>query len=140
MARRQIDHGPVAAFAVPAVAAVIPNIGLTVGAARGPAMVRAVVNVTNPAANAPGVTCRILKNAALLGAAAKTIVMIALSTVQIVVEEIDAAPAVGDIYTVELSTTSAAAGHEVGIGGASLLFDATPNDAVYVSEVGAVTP
>lgn len=140
MARRQIDHGPAVATAVPAVAAALPNIGLTVGAARGPALVRAVVNVKNPAANAPAVTASIRKNGVLLGLATKTIVMIALSTAQIVVEEIDPAPAVGDVYTVEMLTTSALAGHEVGVNAASLLFDANGNDAVYVSEVGAATP
>lgn len=140
MARRQIDHGPVAATAVPAVAAAIPNIGLTVGAARGPALLEARVNITNPAANVPTVTCRILKGGLLLGVATKTIVMIALSTVQVVISEIDPAPAVGDVYTVDMLTTSAAAGHQVGINGASLLFDAMPNDAAFVSEVGAATP
>jgi len=139
MARRQIDHGPVAATAVPAVAAAIPNIGLTVGAARGAALLRAVVNITNPAANTPTVTCRILKNGALLGLATKTIVMIALSTVQITIEEVDPTPVVGDVYTVDMLTTSAAAGHQVGINGASLMFDAMPRDAAFVSEVGAAT-
>lgn len=140
MARRQIDHGPAVAQAVPAAAAAINNIGLTVGAARGPALLRAVVNITNPAANVPTVTCRVLKNGVLLGAATKTIVMIALSTHQIVIDEVDPAPAVGDVYTVDMLTTAAAAGHQVGINGASLLFDAAPNDAAYVSEVGAATP
>lgn len=139
MARTQVDRGPVVAFPIPGVATAIPNIGLTVSDARGPALLRATVEVDHGGLGTGNTTCRILKNGVLLGNAEQTIRMIGPDRAVLMIEELDAAPVAADLYTVDIVDTVVDPLNVVPINRACLVFDAIGKDAAAVSNVGAVT-
>ncbi len=139
MARTSLDRGPAVAFPIPGVAAPIPNIGLTVSDARGPALVRCSVEVDHGGLGTGVTTCRILKNGALLGNAEQSVRVIGPDRVGIVIEELDTVPAAGDVYTVDIVDTVVDVLNVVPANRACLVFDAVAKDAALVSNVGAPT-
>jgi len=139
MAKQTLDRGPVAPFAVPGVEAAIPNIGVAVVDRSGPIKIIGIAEITNPAANTPLVDLFIALNGVSIAATNVEIIMNGASTQVMVVVHIIDNPAVGDVFTLRVVSTSAAAGHQVGVNRASLLVEGVGLDGAEVAGIGPVT-
>jgi hypothetical protein len=135
-----MDRGPAADFNVPGVPTPIPNIGLTVQASRGPALVMCTVDIDHGGLGTSLNTVSILKNGVQLGSATQSLRMIGPDRMGASILELDPAPAVGDVYQIAISEAVVDPANFVRANSAVLVFVAVGKDAAFVSEVGAPTP
>jgi hypothetical protein len=139
MAKVTVDIGPVAAQALTAGIVAVSNIGVTIQDRSGPVRVIADFTVNNPAASTPTVTASIRKNAVTIATTTRTLVMVASSRVPMHIEHVDLAPAVGDVFALEIQTSAAVATHELTANQTSLTVEALGQDAAEVAGVGPAT-
>lgn len=139
MAKATIDVGPVAAQALTVGIVAVSNIGVTIQDRSGPIKLDAVLTVNNPAASTPTVTASIRKNGVAIASTTRTLVMTASIRVPIVMQHIDLAPAVGDVFALEVATSAAIAVHELTAGQSHLLVEALGQDAALVAGIGPAT-
>lgn len=140
MSRTVADRGPAAPFPIPGVATVIPNIGLTVTDVRGPMKVSATVDIDHGGLGTGVTTVQIVKNGAVLNNTAQSVRVIGPDRVGVSLMTVDTAPAVGDVYAVDIIDTVVDVLNVVPLNGAVLVCEAVPNDGAYVTNVGAATP
>jgi len=138
MAKVTVDVGPAAAQALGAVAAV-NNIGVTIQDRPGPVRLSGVLTINNPAASTPTVTCAIRKNGVQVLSTVRTMVMTASIRMPIVIDHVDLAAAVGDVYTLEAATSAAVAAHELTANQTSLTVEGLSQDAALVAGIGPAT-
>jgi hypothetical protein len=138
MAKSIIDRGPVALQAVTVAEQAVNNIGVTITDRAGPVSLRAVFTITNPAAQTPTDTLLIGKNAVAIAGVSSTLTHLASDRLQGVLEHVDQA-AVGDVYTLRISSTVAGAGHQLEVNQTSLTVEALSQDAALVAGIGPVT-
>ena len=138
MAKVTVDVGPAAAQALGAVAAV-NNIGVTIQDRPGPVRLSGVLTINNPAASTPTVTGAIRKNGVQVASTVRTMVMTASIRMPMVIDHVDLAAAVGDVYTLEAATSAAVAAHELTVNQTSLTVEALSQDAALVAGIGPAT-
>lgn len=139
MAKATLDIGPTAAQALTAGMVAVSNIGVTITDRVGPVRVEARLTVNNPAASAPTVTAAIRKNGLQIVSSVRSLVMVASSRAALVIDHIDLAPAVGDVFALEVQTSAAVAVHELTAGQTSLYVEALSQDAAEVAGIGPGT-
>jgi len=136
MAKVVVDVGPAAAQALTVGIAAVNNIGPTVIDRGGPVRLEGVLTVNNPAASTPTVTAALRKNGVQIASTVRTIVMVASSRVQMLLDHIDPAAAVGDIFTMEVNTSAAVAAHELTANQSSLVCEGLSSDGALCAGIG----
>lgn len=135
MAKVTVDRGPAVAQAVTVAEQVVNNISVTITDRPGPVLLIGVFTVTNPAAQTPTDTLLLAKNGVAIVGAVSSLTHIASDRLQGVVHHTDQA-AVGDVYTLRISSTVAGAGHQLEAGQCSLTVEALDPNAAVVAGVG----
>mgnify|MGYP006373441821 CR=1 FL=1 len=125
-----VDRGPAVAQAVTVAEQVVNNISVSIIDRAGPVLLLGMFNVTNPAAQTPTDTLLLAKNGVAIPGAVSSLTHIASDRLQGVVHHFDQA-AVGDVYTLRISSTVAGAGHQLEAGQSSLtVIGLNPNAAL----------
>ena len=136
MAKVVVDVGPAAAQALTVGIAAVNNIGPTVIDRGGPVLLRGVLTVNNPAASTPTVTAALRKNGVQIASTVRTLVMVASQRVQMYLDHIDPAAAVGDIFAMEINTSAAVAAHELTANQSSLSCEGLSSDGALCAGIG----
>jgi cytochrome P450 len=139
MAQITVDIGPAAAQALTVGVAAVANIGVSIIDRPGPVRLAGNFTVNNPAASTPTVTAALRKNGLQIAATVRTLIMAASTRVPIHVEHVDLAAAVGDVYTMEIATSAAVAGHELTVNQSSLTVQALTQNAAVIAGIGPPT-
>lgn len=135
MPKITIDRGPAVAQAVTVAEQAVNNISLTIADRAGLVSLLGIFTVTNPAAQTPTDTLLLAKNGVAIPGAVASLTHIASDRLQGIVHHVDTA-AVGDIYTMRISSTVAGAGHQLEAGQCSLTVEALGPDAAFCAGVG----
>lgn len=135
MAKSTVDRGPAVAQAVTVAEQVVNNISVTIIDRAGPVALRGVFTITNPAAQTPTDSVFLAKNGVAIAGVSSSLTFIASSRMQAVLEHVDQA-AVGDVYTMRISSTVAGAGHQLEAGQCSLTVEALDPNAAVVAGIG----
>lgn|SRR5574341_128463 len=139
MAKVTMDRGPVAQQAIPAAPAAVNNIGVAIVDRSGPVRVFGQVECNNGSAATRTYTAAIRRNGVQIAETVQVIEVATLLTGLVAVMFVDLAPAVGDIFTLEIDADAADAASVIDINRAFLYVEALSQDAALCAGIGPAT-
>lgn len=139
MAKIVLDQGPAAQQAIPATAAAVNNISLTIVDRGGPVKLSGVIECHNGSAASRTYTAAIRKNAVQVASTVRDIEVATLLRAQVILEHVDLAAAVGDVYQLEIDADAADAASVIEINKAHLVVEGVSQDGAVVAGVGVAT-
>lgn len=140
MAKMTLDRGPAANFTVVVAEAVVPNMSITIEDRVGPIRVQAVLTVDNAGAGANTINGRIARNGVAIALADRTMVMTNVTRQCMVLDFIELAPTVGDVFTIRASVAAVVVPTLLVAGQCSLMVEGVSQDAAVVAGIGPATP
>lgn len=136
MAKITLDRGPNSPTPLTLVATPIPNMSVVLSDRPGIVLVSAIFSFFNVALNTATVTCRLLKNGISQGLPDFLHTSTGAGTFQVSINELHPSAAVGDVFTMDVKTSSEAVGHNLVSAGSSMSVQAISADAALCAGIG----